>query len=280
MVLAFLVVVKVGLVCARHGATAGLGGLASRLCSGARRAGRISGMRLSPPATTPVTLRQLVQQFPRDGRLQQILLRPARGVAMQSVDAVQALAGQGLQGDRAAKPGRAPAAAQATLFGQAGGDGDGGSSGRPGAAAAGALQLVGGGGKRQVTLLQAEHLPVIAALAAQPALQAAWLRRNLVLAGLNLLAARTLFKDQPLWLAFGPADAGGRHDGGPDHGGVLLEVTGPAEPCSQMEARLGPGGYNAMRGHGGVTARVLRGGLLRVGDRVRCLPAWGDVAPA
>lgn len=198
------------------------------------------------PAAT--TLRQLVQQFPRAGHLQQLLLRPARGVPMRAVDEALALAGLGLQGDRAVKPGAQPAPVQATLF-------DAGAT--------------ASGPKRQVTLIQAEHLPVIAALAGLPEVPAAWLRRNLVVAGLNLLAAKALFKDQPLRLVIGGTGTSAA-DGVADDA-VLLEVTGPCEPCSQMEARLGLGGYNAVRGHGGVTARVLRGGVLRQGDTVRCL---------
>lgn len=101
--------------------------------------------------------------------------------------------------------------------------------------------------KRQVTLIQFEHLAVIAALAHGEATPEQ-LRRNLVVSGINLLA----LKESLFYV-----------------GEVLLEGTGLCHPCSRMEEALGAGGYNAVRGHGGLTARVLSGGVLKLGDPVR-----------
>ncbi len=104
------------------------------------------------------------------------------------------------------------------------------------------------GTKRQVTLIQAEHLPVIASLAHVATVTPALLRRNLVVSGINLLALK------------------GRRF---QIGDCVLEGTGPCDPCSRMEENLGPGGLNAMRGHGGLTAKVHVGGPIRIGDAVR-----------
>jgi MOSC domain-containing protein YiiM len=105
----------------------------------------------------------------------------------------------------------------------------------------------GRAGKRAVTLIQAEHLPVIAALSNNAETKPETLRRNLVVSRLNLLALRK---------------------GVLRVGDVVLEIEGPCPPCSRMEKDIGPGGYNAMRGHGGWYASVVKPGVLRVGDAV------------
>lgn len=100
---------------------------------------------------------------------------------------------------------------------------------------------------RQVTLIQQEHLAAIASLAHRASAEPELLRRNLVVSGINLLA----LKDRRFRI-----------------GQVELEGTGPCAPCSRMEENLGPGGYNAVRGHGGITARALTSGEIRIGDPV------------
>ena len=134
-----------------------------------------------------------------------------------SVRTALALEGRGLEGDRSARGARA-------------------------------------GHKRQLTLVQSEHLPVIATFLGRAVIDAALLRRNIAVSGVNLLAARSLFEDQEIRVHVGDA--------------VVLAITGTCDPCSKMEASLGPGGWNAMRGHGGMTASIEVGGTISVGDVV------------
>lgn len=52
-------------------------------------------------------------------------------------------------------------------------------------------------------------------------------------------------------------------------GEVHLQGTKAAHPCAHLEALTRPGVKAALAGRGGLYARILRGGTLRVGDRVR-----------
>jgi len=105
-------------------------------------------------------------------------------------------------------------------------------------------------GDRALSLIQAEHLPVIAALAARNRVDYSQLRRNLGVSGINLAA----LKGRRLQI-----------------GGAVVRLTLPCAPCSRMETELGHGGYTAMRGHGGMLAQVLEPGDVTLGDRVTLL---------
>ena len=153
-------------------------------------------------------LHELLATLPQTGRVEWIGIRPARGEAMIALDRVELQRGKGLDGDR--------------FFSR-------------------------GDGPRQVTLLQHEHLAVIAACSGHATVAPELLRRNIVVSGVNLLA----LKHRRFHV-----------------GGALLEYSGPCHPCSKMERALGPGGYNALRGHGGITARVIESGGIRLGDAV------------
>ncbi len=105
-------------------------------------------------------------------------------------------------------------------------------------------------GARQVTVIQAEHLAAIGSYLGQDSVPPELLRRNVVVRGINLAALK------------GRAFRLGR---------AVLESSGECHPCSKMERLLGIGGYNAVRGHGGIVARVLEGGEVRLGDLILVL---------
>ncbi|MEB0044632.1 MULTISPECIES: MOSC domain-containing protein [unclassified Pseudomonas] len=107
---------------------------------------------------------------------------------------------------------------------------------------------------RQVTLIQWEHLAVINSLMGraqdQPVLPHD-LRRNLVISGINLFSLK------------------GRRF---RIGQAIFETTGWCQPCARLQNNLGPGTFQAVRGHGGITARVLKSGIIRLDDTVSVEP--------
>lgn len=157
-------------------------------------------------------MQELFATLPQVGRVEWIGIRPERRAPLASVAEVNAATDEGLVGDH----------------------------------------YHGKSGKRQVTLIQAEHLAAVGNMLGEAPVDPGLTRRNIVVSGINLLA----FSHRRFRV-----------------GEAVLEMTGPCEPCSRMEENLGPGGYNAMRGHGGICARVVAEGPIRVGSEVRLEPS-------
>lgn len=108
----------------------------------------------------------------------------------------------------------------------------------------------GRSGSRSITLIQQEHIAAIASLLHKCKVKPEDLRRNIVVSGINLLALKNRqFKV----------------------GSAILEMSGLCHPCSRMEETLGEGGYNAVRGHGGINARVIQPGTIQLGDSVKVI---------
>ncbi|MBB2898101.1 MOSC domain-containing protein [Pseudomonas sp. AS2.8] len=157
-----------------------------------------------------IPLKELLAHVPQSGEVRWIGVRPASRAPMVEIEAVEARRDAGLTGDHARPTAR---------------------------------------NQRQVTLIQWEHLPVVAALIGKTVAPAD-LRRNLAIAGINLFS----LKNRRFRI-----------------GQAILETTGWCQPCARLEERLGPGTFQAMRGHGGLTTRVLESGIIRLGDRVEVL---------
>jgi len=156
------------------------------------------------------SLQERLLEVAQVGRITWIGVRSEHGAAITELSEVEAIEQRGLRGDVAA--------------------------------------LARVGGTRQVSLVQAEHLPVLSSFLGAP-VNPVQLRRNLLVSGINLVAL------SKLEFCIG-AD-------------VVLQGTGACAPCSKMDETLGNGGFQAMRGHGGIIARIVRGGLIHLGDLVR-----------
>lgn len=159
-----------------------------------------------------MTQKQLFSRYLKDlkpGRLEWIGVRPGRKQELLVMEAAEALAGLGLEGDH--RCGKTP------------------------------------GSARQVTLISSEFIRMIETYTGLEQINPLLLRRNLVVSGINLNALRhQQFKI----------------------GTAVFEATALCHPCVRMDQALGQGGAAAMLGYGGLCARILESGMLRIGDQL------------
>lgn len=153
-----------------------------------------------------------------EGRISYISVRPERGAPVITLKKVEAEAERGLVGDYYPNRGK----------------------------------TIGG---RQVTLIQAEDLPIVAERLGLERVTPEMTRRNLMVEGLRV---RSL-EGKLFWI-----------------GDTLLEGTGYCTPCAKMNRSIADGAFEAMggadkgaNGLGGITARILRGGEIEVGAPIR-----------
>lgn len=152
-----------------------------------------------------------------NGHVDWIGVRPARKAAMQAKHTAQAIEGLGLVGDhRCTKT--------------------------PGSA-------------RQVTFISKEHIALIRTLMNQDDIQAADLRRNIVIKQVNI----HLLRHQYFQI-----------------GEAIFLGTALCHPCSRMDQVLGKGGAGMMYGYGGLCAKIIRSGQFAIGDEIHVLPPSDD----
>ncbi|MEM8844517.1 MAG: MOSC domain-containing protein [Pseudomonadota bacterium] len=156
---------------------------------------------------------ELKNHFPKKGTVEWIGVRSRRDHALTVINTVLAIQDHGLEGDRSSKS---------------------------------------CGGRRQVTLFQAEYLSVLNLLNSGSTISYEALRRNIVVSGINLNA----LINQTINI-----------------GQSIFEITGFCHPCSKMEKLFGEGAYNVLRGHGGLTAKIIKSGEIAVGNNVEVLLA-------
>ena len=103
------------------------------------------------------------------------------------------------------------------------------------------------GSARQVTIISREYIHQIAQQLGMDFIDPTLLRRNLIISGMNM----NLLRFQCLQI-----------------GEAIFETSALCDPCSRMDENLGAGGAAAMFGYGGLCAKVVKGGLIGVGDSV------------
>lgn len=114
------------------------------------------------------------------------------------------------------------------------------------------------GSARQVTIISREYIHQIQQQLGKDFIDPIFLRRNLVISGMNL----NLLRFQRLQI-----------------GEAIFETSALCDPCSRMDENLGVGGAAAMFGYGGLCAKVVKGGLVRLGDAVVRLEPEGASNP-